>query len=389
MIGYVPAGFNPEEYKWPDKIIYIMTLLYYGRILNKNDSEDSFIPLSSVILHYILNDYRVHLQFLIDNGIIETNNHYVVGHTSKGYRFTAKYSEMIFRKVTISNKRMISKIKEHKMNQVKQRTAIQYVHIWNCLNRVKIKSNKAKEFLINSNLKTSKYIRNLIAVEMIENGIFFQVVDNTAGRVHNNITNMSKMLRPFLRHENSRLIEIDIANSQPFLFNILINSYMKDHRESITDIYNNLSYVTDLEIYKNLTSKGEFYEYLMSELAITEQREAFKIRFYKKVFYCAENPSYVSTERNQFRQLFPTVSKIISYYKKDDFRQLAIKLQKAEADIMINTIVPVLAEKDIFLLTIHDSILTTKDNAGIVKETILAEFKRKFNLIPTLKIKGA
>lgn len=42
---------------------------------------------------------------------------------------------------------------------------------------------------------------------------------------------------------------------------------------------------------------------------------------------------------------------------------LAIVLQRIEADIMINSVVPKLAEKNIFILTIHDSILTKSDNA--------------------------
>ncbi len=81
------------------------------------------------------------------------------------------------------------------------------------------------------------------------------------------------------------------------------------------------------------------------------------------------------------------MANIISYFKKVNYKDLAIELQRVEADIMINSIVPRLAEKKIFVLTIHDSILTTPNNAELVKEVIMKEFK-KFNLQPALKIKG-
>ncbi len=54
---------------------------------------------------------------------------------------------------------------------------------------------------------------------------------------------------------------------------------------------------------------------------------------------------------------------------------------------MINSIVPRLAEKKIFVVTVHDSVLVTPDNTEPVREIIMNEFK-KYNLQPTLKIKG-
>jgi hypothetical protein len=125
----------------------------------------------------------------------------------------------------------------------------------------------------------------------------------------------------------------------------------------------------------------------MDNLEIYEDRSLFKIRFFKKVFYSKENPYYISEERKRFTELFPNVSQIISYYKKDDYRNLAISLQRAEAEIMINKVVPKLSEKGIYALTIHDSILTTPDKTETVKKIILKEFENQYGLIPTIKTK--
>ena len=122
----------------------------------------------------------------------------------------------------------------------------------------------------------------------------------------------------------------------------------------------------------------------MDEFCVNEERSLFKVRFFRKVFYSKEGEN---EEREIFKKLFPSVANIISYYKKVNYKDLAIELQRVEADIMINSVVPRLAEKKIFVLTIHDSILTTPDNVELVKEIIMNEFK-KYNLHPTLKIKS-
>ena len=393
MKGYIPSNLSLGAVKHPDKYVYILTLLYYGRVLNESKTKETFIPLSAKILHNVLNDYKNYLTKLISWGIIETNNRYEVGKSSKGYRFTPQYAQAGFRKTEIHSKRIIKKVTDYRNSQTKELTKMEHIHIWNCLKSISIDSEEARAYINDSNLEAEKYFSYLIAVDMIEDGTFFQSVDKTAGRVHNNITNLSRNLRPFLRYNGQRLFEIDIVSSQPFLFNVLINealknpsflSYLEDINKNV-----NVSYVADVETYKSLTSQGVIYEYLMEKLKATETRQEFKIRFFRSVLYCKENPKYISKDRRRFKELFPTVSEIISFYKKEDYRQLAIQLQRKEAEIMINSISKRLAEKGIFILTIHDSILSTADNTDIIKQIIKDEFQNKYGLTPTIKIKGA
>jgi hypothetical protein len=251
----------------------------------------------------------------------------------------------------------------------------------------------ARNLIEVSKLNEYQYNSYSISVDMIESKTWFQTIDNTSGRCHNNITNLSTQLRPFLRLENKRLVEIDIANSQPFLFNILIHSYFSSPSFSLTGTTTILPYVTkselnDLELYKELTSKGTFYEYFMDNLQINEDRSEFKVRFFQKVFYSRENERRVTKERRHFRKLFPTVAKIVSHYKKYSYNFLAIALQKAEADLIIGKIIPRLAERNIFALTIHDSILTLLENAETVRTIMLDIFQRDLGFTPTIRIKG-
>ncbi len=151
-------------------------------------------------------------------------------------------------------------------------------------------------------------------------------------------------------------------------------------------LVNILPYVpqdSDIRIYKELTEKGEFYEYLMEKFGANEERSAFKVRFFSEVFYSEENDN---EGRTRFNELFPRVAEIIAYYKKVNHRDLAIELQKIEAEIMVNSVVKRLMDNKIFVLTIHDSILTTSENLELVKKIIWEEFNR-YSLHPTLKVK--
>jgi hypothetical protein len=397
MKAYIPSILNLGAEKHSDKLYFLLTLIYYGIIFDKRNEKDSFVQLNSSYLKIIIGGrYKTYLQHLIDLGIIESDNQYIVNVKFKGYRLTEKYRFVKSKQVEISNLRILKNISRYKALRKKQIVLPQHKYIYQCLEKVKIEHEQAKYFIESNITNVDEYFSYNASIDLIKAEDWFFVPDSTAGRVHNNITNLPKNLRQFLRYENRALIEIDIANSQPFLFNILIYRYLSQYSDSLSNSGSNiiLSYVhpnytkyPDIELYKELTSKGMFYEYLMDKLGITENRDSFKIRFFKKIFYSRENDNYVTAERKAFKGLFPKVAEIISHYKKDGYKQLAIQLQRVEAAIMINKIVPLLAKQKIYVLTIHDSFLTTNENIAVVEKIILAEFKNQYGLVPTVRIK--
>ncbi len=58
-------------------------------------------------------------------------------------------------------------------------------------------------------------------IRRIRDGDFFTIPDRY-GRFHSNVTNLKKTLRPFLRYRESVLVNLDIANSQPVIFCLLL-----------------------------------------------------------------------------------------------------------------------------------------------------------------------
>ena len=65
-------------------------------------------------------------------------------------------------------------------------------------------------------------------IRRIKDGDFF-IIPDRFGRFHSNFTNLKKTLRPFLRYRNSRLCNLDIANSQPMIFCLLLVNLLSNN----------------------------------------------------------------------------------------------------------------------------------------------------------------
>jgi len=364
----------------------VLNKIYQDRILNKTNKEKEYINLKAEILRYIIGrwEYKIVINNLLYSKIIETDNQYIVGEKCRGYKFTEAYRKAKFKKVVLIDNKILQRIYKYKQNVINQiPIGAEYKLLYDNLNKITIDSTKAIKFVYkNYSNDIDKLNSYLISIDLISDKNFFFVVDEVAGRLHTNVSNLPKELRPFLRYEDGKLVNIDIANSQPLLFNILIKKYSKAFSS-----YD--GHYEDVKKYEELTTAGKIYEYLMVKMGIpNEMRQEFKKDVFGKIFYCDNSKKYVYKERKVFQRLFPNVYKIIEHYKKDNYKQLPISLQKAEAEIMIGTICKRIANErpEIFITTIHDSIMTTNKNKNYVSDVILNEFEKNFNLKPTIKI---
>ena len=386
MFAYIPANLDLSAEKHKDKFHFIITFIFYGRIFDKSKNIDSFTQLYSPFLKRTINGrYKDKLQDLMDMKVIETDNHYIKKRKSKAYRLTEKYRNSRIKQVGIMDEKIISNYWNYKAEQKRRISENHYKYLFNCLEQIEIDYDAAINYLNDHAENSEQYNSWYCSIERIHNKDWFFIVDKTAGRVHNNITNLAKIFRPFLSLNNNKLIEIDIANSQPLLFNVLISRYLLRN----TSVYNcgiNPPYVppnSDLRLYREITEQGRFYEFMMNKLGIIEDRDHFKVRMFTKIFY---GKVFDSEERTAFKKIFSEVLEIIDYYKKINYRDLSIYLQKVESEIMVDSVVKRLAEAKIIALTIHDSILTTPDSVKLVQEIIMEEFK-KYELEPRLRIK--
>jgi uncharacterized protein (UPF0305 family) len=362
----------------------------------------------SKILHDVINSrYKERVNELVEMGIIEIKDRYWAGIISKRYRFQPKYRNQSLKAVIINDPKIIERVNDHRRRKTEAIQKPEHSFLFRNLMEIEINYEDAIKYVDeNVNEETKKSIYKIMINNIKEIKYKYYWECSTTGRIYNNITNLPRKIRKFLRWQKNPLVEVDIANSQPLLFNIPIQRYInKDIQESdislSLDIATYVTTFSDIKHYEDLTTKGIFYDYLMDyfvrgiepsdylldDLGIDEPRDVFKTRFYARVFFCKESNFWTTNEREQFKKLFPNVAQIVSYYKQDNHKNLANILQQAEAEIIIGKVIPRIAEKNIYALTIHDSILTLEESAETVRDIIVDEFKNQYGLTPTVKIK--
>ena len=95
-----------------DKLIHITSLVnelpaYFERY----ESINGYVPINGQVLQSKIHNYKEYFNYLIHAGVLECDNHYVVGEKSKGYRFTSEYISEV-QTEEISYPPLVSKIKK-------------------------------------------------------------------------------------------------------------------------------------------------------------------------------------------------------------------------------------------------------------------------------------
>jgi hypothetical protein len=227
-----------------------------------------------------------------------------------------------------------------------------------------------------TNAVLSQHSSDLISIGKIVDCKFFIEQPDPESRIFTNVTNMSTDLRQFLRIDRikSTLVNMDIRNSQPYLFSLLL-----------MDRYRGMTLPADVEKYIQLTASGEFYEYVMNLLGIdAADRSAFKIQFFAKIFFCTTYYSKRTVDGKLFASEFPNVYKLINEYKETAYEDLAIAMQRKEAGVILKSIAGELKKQKIWFATIHDSVVCMEEHADYVKQLILASFMDAVGIPPTV-----
>jgi len=245
----------------------------------------------------------------------------------------------------------------------------------------------------------------------VERKLWFKADDQ--GRVHTNITNMSRDLRPHLRWNGQRLINVDIVNSQPYFLGTLLlrstwgipeqalnsaaqnASLMQNHSISVpqlnpTDTENHYDatnwdrlFPADVASYLRLVIDGRLYEYIQEEGNL-EDRARAKNAYYLGMFW---KTFQISTpDQMLMRRLFPFVYAFCCNIKRNDYCECARCLQRLESSFVIETVCEHLRTHypDVFICTIHDSVMTTVDSVDLV-ESIMREKAAELGLVPKFK----
>lgn len=370
-----------------DKLLFVVSSLYCYQYKNFNPDYKGFIPLHSSILKKFLGNhsYTSFIKELMRLGMIERSGLYVPSHISRGYRLKEPFRSDKPILIQAKDKVITNKLIATRTSEEQLLTDVD-CFLFKNLKRISFRVDDGLEQIktdLELNEAYTQYHFNSDFVSIVElaDENFRLTRDQFGNRAHHNLTNMRSSLKKFLRVDGkNELVGLDIANSQPFLFNVILR---KMYPSEIPE---------DVEHYIDLTSNGSFYSYLKEHLNNNKGIKQIKKEFFGKVFF-SRNFIYGRINANDYTQFmethFPNVFKVIQHCKRTNHNELAKALQQIESHIIIDTILKRVNEcaPNVFGLCIHDEILCKKSDVDFIKMCIIDGFKQ-FSLTPMIKEKN-
>jgi len=162
-------------------------------------------------------------------------------------------------------------------------------------------------------------------------------------------------MRRFLRFDRSAdWVQLDVQTAQPYLVLRLLHDRNAGAKTT--------------EIWAEAVCHGDVYTCLATDLGLGRQEA--KECWFKLVF---AHSNAKSSARDAFDARFPELGALFAEGKRMRHRDLAIRLQQYESHVMLERIVPRLAQLRIPTLTIHDSFIVPMANAAAVERFMSEE----------------
>ena len=299
---------NNNIYTQGEKCAVIVSLIMSAYMRAENAQRISykgFANVSAKILEDHVKDYKEYIKFLMDNGIIVSNNHYIPNEKSTGYMLTPEYIDAPLKEYVIFNHHGNSKLGAAVYNKVfiptpeQKLTMEKHPELYQDLLSVTVDDiDQAKEYIYKGLYDTSlssvlekirsKRNRTLTHYNKLEDDdkhnfihpymirkqndwyrslhdlkqrrVYFKR-DNTSYRLHTSLLGLKSECRHFLKLQGGNIISCDIKNSQPYISaffftpGILDQNLMKILNNCFSDIKNNDEY-----LFKDIMKRIRYYK---------------------------------------------------------------------------------------------------------------------------------
>ena len=371
-----------------------------------------------------IRNFRAYRKYLMDSGVIYTDGKYSSHFKeARKFRFTDKYTESKSKTFIVDTNAFSKHIT--KMTEVKHIDKINNSNLWKSFQskqlsieleaalrsiELRYQKNIVSWNKLTEEQKKSKYRKmknpirvhdqSLFAIYCIHERHYRFMQDTKSGRVHHILTNIHKSLRQFLRYEGMELVNLDFKNSQPFLSSILFNeNFWRDNleggfkmlgKDKLVQFSSCQCYLTkenDIDTYVRQVQEGTFYESLMKLWNMKDRAEA-KIEALVVMF---SKNTYKSKNKRLFEKAYPNVSKMFECIRgiddsDDSHKKFPILLQQLESSLFIGKICKRINTEypEMRLFTIHDSVLTTKNNAEYIERVMREETIKLLGVEPTI-----
>lgn len=140
----------------------------------------------------------------------------------------------------------------------------------------------------------------------------------------------------------------------------------------------------DLSRFMEICGQGSFYEFIESRVPHAPERNVLKRRVLATLY---DKDSHRNAIYSVLEEEFPTLMHGIRLVKREDYRHLAHLAQRTESEFIMGRCVKrlLVEHPNLFITTIHDSIMTTEGDEEVVRGVMLAEFE-KLNIHATVRV---
>src|SRR5271157_3048743 len=232
VVLYVPDTFDPDIHlplhlRHPaDYARFLLHRINVGRVHLRRGN----------CLVYLKHDYLARFMprgrftmirdALVESDVIHVRKFCVPGELCYGYRLCPPHNQG-FSHYQPTTKRLIKRIMAWRAKEFRDVRLPLHRYLRRFVKAITIDETAALR-----SVRGSPWERSAQAamIQRIVNGDFFTVVDRF-GRFHTNLTNLKATLRPFLRYRNSHLVNLDIANSQPMIFCLLLVNLLSNEEQ--------------------------------------------------------------------------------------------------------------------------------------------------------------
>jgi predicted DNA-binding protein len=365
------------DLKFKSHILYIIFHIRTYPFKDRNYEDGDFVPVKVEYLRSLISSRytKTLLEVMVKSGVLECDNRYIVGEKSKGYRIDENIKKVKFYLEPMEDLKLATKIK-NKLDEAVDKVLSRkdgYAYITKCMLNLDMDYEKADKYLNSKNVPANIKKKLQMMVDIFHNK--FATVDDKGNRLHNNLTNIATPLRDTLNYNGHKLVQCDLKNSQPLLFRILLNKYHLPQEE--------------LDRYLDVVCNIGFYEFFAKKLGVKltqKNRGDFKKKIFGGVLF-DRNRNKLSKYEKVFEVEFPLIFHCMRDMKKDDYKNIPISLQKLESTYIFTCVDRLRKEnKDIELLTIHDSVCCIQGKEQIVYKVMMEEFYNMFSILPKIKI---
>ncbi len=414
---------NPPNFKFESEGLYGIIRDISSKMF---DSEDGMVPLSSTILQRKYGErYRLMLDYLVQNNLIKENHQFL---ENKCRSFTLETCSKRSRKETttveISLHSQFGKYVKRRHNEEQRIAKTQTIYIRTLRN----------EFY-NMNFDFQSAVDDLNSkMDLITEEQYYAIYDDllclskgnsvrryftrntTNYRIDTNITALKSYFKRYIISDQL-LYSFDLKNSQPVIFNVILNLINKTINNEIKKdeltpalFYGNTSLkelVTqcskgfekdqksviqlqqEIENYEKYTGNGTWYNHLAeiyNDYYSTDYFDRDKAKtMWMALAYSSNRSVRYNPMKVAFERKFPQIAFVFKTFKNKNYKNLAIILQQIESNIFIDQLAARLIDNGIFPLTIHDSIIIRENDLTNAQETMNQVLSENLGFVPVIQ----